>query len=210
PRELPAFLDPAEWRIGLEWGEVAPEAGPILAAAARRIADDPVLLRLVWHTYRLVYHHPEYSGFGEWPSLDEAVPGGTGLLALLLALGSVPRMRAAHRVRGVPGAVTRDTSRDLGITVRRYRAISGGRVGIESRLLSWFQLHATGELYRLGRLQYVVGPFRGKLRAYRHSGTGRVLALAEEGVHFNEEGYIDSGAAADPERGWMSHLIEDE
>src|SRR5690348_7856549 len=107
--EVPPFLDPAEFTVSREYCGFGPEVDPLLEAAARRIMDDPALRRLAWHCSRLLWEHEDYSGMGQWPSLECALGERSGVFYLLVAMGMVPRVRAVHEAMGVPNEVTRET-----------------------------------------------------------------------------------------------------
>jgi hypothetical protein len=86
-----------------------------------------------------------------------------------------------------------------------------GHWGISPRILGWLLNHWRGELYRLGRLQFVPGRFHGRLRAFRHRRTGAVVALSEEGVRYRADGQVDgAGGVSDAEGGWTAALLETE
>ena len=207
PDHLPSFLTPAEFKRSREWGGFGPEVEPILERTARRIASDPVLLHLAWHGYRLTYEHSDYRALRNWPHLEHALGDDRSVFYLLLSLAAVPRIRAAHQARGIPERVTGDTCLDVRIIADRYHHISGGQLGIESARLNWFRLIASGDLHRLGCMQYVVRPFRGQMRVYQEHKTHRTLALSEAGIHFDGEGQV----AADPDakNTWTSRLTEE-
>ncbi len=209
PGERPSFLTPAEFEVSREWSGFGPEIDPALEKTADRIAENPALLRLAWHGYWLLFKAPDYNQFRDWPTLKRALAESSGIFNLLLSLAAVPRLRAVHNARGVPEQVTRHTALDIRIGAHRYKSISGGRLGMERRLLFWHRLVSSGDLYRLGRMQYVLRPFRGQVRVYRSRSTNRVLALSEGGIRFNREGYVDgAGGVTDAENGWTSCLTE--
>ncbi|MDP6778022.1 MAG: acyltransferase domain-containing protein [Candidatus Latescibacteria bacterium] len=190
PKDLPGFLRPNQITVAREWGGFGPEVDSVLIETASRIAAEPILRHLAWHAHQLMFVHTDFSDFGRWPRLEGALGARAGVFYLLLSLAVVPRIRKAHRSRGVPEEVTRANCRDLSIGAKRYSAISGGRLGSGRRLLGWHRLVASGDLYRLGRMQYVHRPFRGRLRVYRNRGTGNTVALSDGGIQYDGEGYI--------------------
>ncbi len=211
PGKRPSFLTPAEFKASREWGGFGPEVDPILEETADRIATNPALLRLAWHGYRLLFENPDYNGFRDWPALEHALSEFSSVFYLLLGLAAIPRLRTVHKSRDVPEQITRDTALDMRIGAHRYKSISNGRLGMERRLLFWHRLVSSGDLYRLGRMQYILRPFRGQLRAYRNQKTNQILALSEEGIRFNGEGYVDgAGGIPDGQNGWTSRFLETE
>ena len=207
PDELPRFLEPrcvSEFR---EFGCLPAEGDPELHEAARRIAASPELLRLAWHCHRLLYEHLEYEAakIRQWPVPNEALGELAGAFYLLIALEAVPRLRAVHERLGIGEHVSRDACSHYAESVDVYREQHGGRFGVLPRVLYWLRNHTKGDLFRLGRLEYMLKPFHGKLRAYRHRETRRVVALAEEGVRFDTDGFI---AKAGSPAAWCSTLAE--
>jgi len=100
--------------------------------------------------------------------------------------------------------------RDLDVCIRAERPDAvGARLGFTANLLYWILLVWRGQLYRLGRLEYIPGSFRGKLRAFRNRCTGAVLALAEEGCRFRADGHFDGAGGVTAEDGvWETWLRE--
>ena len=208
PSDRPLFLDPAEFKTGREWGDLDPDIEPLLEKIADRIASDPAFLILAWHCHRLLFEKREYTDFLSWPTFNRALEGEGGVFHLLMILGMVPRIREFHESRNIPEEITRLTCTDIRIARERYQAITGGKLGTEIRLLHWFRGHTLGDLHRIGRMQYVVRPFRGKLRAFRNRETGEMLAISLSGVNFDKKGYVQIAGYTDGEGGWTSELGE--
>jgi hypothetical protein len=205
-RQLP-FLDHAalrEWRI---YGDIDSTVDADLARVAHRVGSDEVLSRFAWHAHRLLFETPDYNGFGVWPSLETRLAEDAGLFYLCLILELVPRIRSTHAARRVDERITRDTCQDLRIAVRRYRDLKG-RPGVEPWLLGWYRLLASGDLYRLGRIQYVLRPFRGRVEVFRHRSTRRTVALAAHGTSFTSDGYLDSASKAPRDPGERTARFE--
>ena len=84
PEGRPSFLTPAEFSSSREWSGFSKSVEPALEDAARRIADDPALLRLAWHGYRRAYYCAD-SSFAKWPKLETALGDAGGIFYLLIA-----------------------------------------------------------------------------------------------------------------------------
>ena len=199
------FLTPEVFLEIRAWSDLPRALDPLLEKTARAILKRPSLRHLAWHTYRLAYQTTESQSFTTWPGLDHALSGSGGIFYLLLAMAGVSRLRETHRARGIPEVVTHATGTDIAIGFARYGHITGGQPGIEKRLLNWYGLVSSGDLHRLGRLQYHFRPFRGRLRAYRHRQEGHVLALSEPDVAYDEEGYVTRSG---PDASWTSTLTD--
>jgi hypothetical protein len=214
PGGIPAFLSPGDITANREYVGLPADVDELLLETARRVRGNPALLALAVHCHRLLFEHLEYpqEGVGTWPSLERVLPRElAGVFYLLVALGVVPLGRAAHRRKGIPEAVTRDTLNDLTELVWFYRRKNDGRWGILLRVAGWLRLHVAADVFRLGRFEYILAPFEAKARAFRHRRDGTVLALADDGVWFDPGGHAWAGeASGDRERGWTSELALDE
>ena len=209
PADLPDFLNPDQIRACREWDVFGSDVEPTLLEAASRIANSEPLRRLAWHGYRLTFEsdYGGYSNFRSWPKLERSLGDLSGVFYLLLCLAAIPLIRRTHTDRSIPEEITRATTVDCCIGAHRYKVISGRKLGMESFMLVWLRLVGSGDLHRLGRMQYVVRPFRGRLRAFRKSDTGATIALSQPDVGFDEEGQVIRG---EEEPAWTSRLVEDD
>jgi hypothetical protein len=193
---MPPFLEPAELRSAREWGGIDPGFEGALLEEARRIASDPARRLVAWHCNRLLYDHPDYEGVQSWP------PELGGIFAMIVAMGMVRRVREAHAAMGVPEDVTRATCGQLACFGHNYTRMTGGGIGIAGSQIYWTRHYPACRLFRLGRMEYMIRPFRGGVLAFRHRGTGEVVALAPQGTRFDDEGQV----AWKPEGGWTASI----
>ena len=207
PAGRPSFLTPAEFSSSREWSGFSKSVEPALEAAARRIADDPALLRLAWHGYRRAYYGAD-SSFAEWPKLETALGDACGVFYLLIALGVVPLMREYHRSIGVPEEVTRETSRQVHSMGLYYARAHGGRLGLSERQIGWLRNYIRENHYfRFGRLEYWARPNTAPVLVFRHRRSRAVAALAEEGIAFDPQGYVAIAGAGATQPNWKSTLV---
>lgn len=194
--DVPELLQPRAFLALREYVKLDPAMDPLLEEVAAAIRPNRALLILWWHCYNLLFHHPDYLGgqVRQWPVLDGLLGDKWGVFYLLLSLGAVPLAKQKHQALGVPDEVTRGIAGNYEELVGMFQALHPGLWGADLRVLYWLRNGATGILYRLGRMEYMHKPFHGQLRAYRHRQTGEVVALAEDGVRYTSEGYINSGA----------------
>ncbi|MFN8493388.1 MAG: acyltransferase domain-containing protein [Caldilineaceae bacterium] len=192
-----------------------------LITLAQRITNEPALRECVGQLFAQTY---ERAVITIDPTPETLFGAEVNLLYLLLALDSVRRLRASQQQRGIPAAITGEISRSLATAVRRFAEFHAGKAGLEDWVLRyWFgSTAASGDLYRLGRLEFILQPFEGNLRVYRHKQSGQVQVLAEEGVHLTADGYLHFtiGEAAyahygwrkteEAEDGWTATLVEDD
>jgi hypothetical protein len=209
PAGLPTFLDPAEIRANRAWAHLPATLDPQLSALAARIAADPALLALAWHTWKRLSGPQDGARLAEWPNLAPVLGDESGAFYLLVALAAVPRIRAEHSALGIPEDVTRDTCQVLWCLNYNYGRQHPNRPGILRKELYWLRYHLTGKLFRLGRFEYMLRPFIGRLRAYRNRATGQVVALAEDGQCYTPQGYMQTSDVPDNTActdGWRAAL----
>ena len=222
PEALP-FLEPDFIAGNGAWASLPPEAIADVQQAAGQIGSDPDLTRLAWHCHHVLFvgKQSPRTHAGGWPLLAELLGDYGGAFYLLIYLSGLPQIRERHQAPGIPENVMRDTYRDAYVWAKQYHDIgvcrkgrffhpgTPGKWGLDTRMFPWLLNHLYGDLYRVGRLQYKVGPFGAPLRAYRNPRTGAVRLLADSGVRFRGDGYIDgAGGVEDPENGWTAELRE--
>ena len=94
-------------------------------------------------------------GFSE--EVVQALRAPTPALQPAVALlARLPEVRALHAGRAIPAAVTKATLLDMEVWLRDYRQ-KHGAWGFDQ--VTWTQLHFSGRLYALGRLQFEIAAF---------------------------------------------------
>jgi hypothetical protein len=111
-----------------------------------------------------------------------------------------------HDARGIGLDVTIDTLSDLETWLQEYHRRHGRwnftRIG-------WMVHHLRGRLLKLGRLEYLPGSYYHPLRWYRQRGSGKVLALVEEGALLRSDGQFASADGGEVREGlWRARLEE--
>jgi hypothetical protein len=172
-----ALPERAEARALLErLGADPRDADAVIAAWPDAGATD--VWRVLERTYRTLAADMGGLGVIDWPDVMPTSFGETGryfyAFVFLAALGDV---RAYHRGRAIPDAVSWATLADFGRQLRRDRALFGGGL----RAHGWLTLHFRGAIYELGRLQF------NRMRARRALGAGGPQAGDDAlGVHIYE------------------------
>ncbi|MBE6929434.1 MAG: hypothetical protein E7463_04060 [Ruminococcaceae bacterium] len=116
--------------------------------------------------------------------------------ALFLAL-ILPDSLEAMRALGIPEDCIKDNLRDFYNWERNYTMYNGGAIGYES--LGWMLPHFTGELVKLGRLQFVPSCWAFPYMVYRNRADNSLIALAKAGLEVTTEGFrAGAGGFADP------------
>ncbi len=161
-----------------------------ICSAVQGLADDVRLndeaLRFLWHCHYLAFMRTDYPGrrIRSWPD-HRAWLGNQGpLFNALLFLTGVPRARARHEERGIPREVSVSTLSDYELWIHEYHDLTG-QWGL--REIGWLHHHFRGEIFRLGRLQFLIEPFDIPVVIYRNRATRAVCALAEadRGVRYD-------------------------
>lgn len=183
-----------QWQMHREWCGVGAHVDAILEEGTNELRANPALHLLAWHCHRLVFEEHDYVPLRQWeplvPLFDSIRPGFGNALFLWLALGAAPRLRARNEPRHIPEKITRDTLEDIAIAARRFAHYNADAIGIQPRLLYWHRLVASGDLFRVGRFEYIARVFRGRLRAFRSKATGSVTALSEHETEYDAGGHL--------------------
>jgi len=199
------FLEPAFIEEGCAYSGFTPEIVAQAVRAAARIEADPALRALAWHARCRMYSGGK--PINAWPLPTQALGEDAGMFYLLVLLSNWPQVRALHRAHGIPADVVADT---LGYVLSRINSYRGrkGAYGLEAHGVGWVRHHLSGEIYRLGRLQFVPTKFPPVCAAYRHRRNGLVAALAAEGIEFRADGQKNgAGGVTEREGVWKSALV---
>ena len=203
PGGIPLFLQAPAVDASLRYTAAAPDVAGAVRRAAARVRANPLLCRLSWHLYSLFFRRGDlhFYKFGvETPSLG----GESGLLPLLPLLGGVPGMQAIHRARRIPRVVVTDTLKDITIWARNFNK-RHGHWGFDE--IGWMHNHFNGRIYRLGRLQFMMAEFEGRVHRFRHRRTGATVLLSAPGVIYRADGRVDgTNGVKDPRQRWTATL----
>jgi hypothetical protein len=121
-----------------------------------------------------------------WPEL----PGRLGrYFYALVYLSTLDDVRRFHQSRGISDDVSWTTLADLGRQMALHRQIRGAG-GVHAR--PWLTRHFRGVIYRLGRLQFNMFPFRGAVDGSPLQDSEWVL-----GVHIPETGPLTPAECED-------------
>ena len=187
PQGLPAFLQPEKIASLRALARLPQEADPVLQETARQIVASPPLLQLVWHCRRLLCECFDYdtAAIRRWPALGDL----SGAFYLLVGLAAIEPIRAIHQKLGIPQDISLDTcGRLYPEIVGRYGDHHDGQVGVWPGTVYWLRHYIRGDLYQVGRLEYMIRPFKGQVQAWRHRQQRTVAALAVDGAVFDAEG----------------------
>ena len=201
------FLQPAAILSTRAFAGLPEASDATLLRAAAQIRGSAQLCALAWHCNHLAFQQFEFPAaqIRHWPDPIPALGELSGAFYLLIALDAVPRMLDAHRLREIPESVSRACFSHFPISLQMYRDQNEDHIGVQTRALYWLRNHVRGDLFRLGRLEYMVKPFGGHLVAWRHRLTRAVVAIAADRVPYDDEGIV----VADTESAsWRAALTE--
>ncbi len=175
-----------------------------IVSAAKRINEHPALRTLAWHLHRMAFHAEDTTPalFKSLPKFEPAAGCLWGQFYLLVGLTSTELARKKAALAGVDEQIVRETMKDVSLQSERFRLVHN-YYGLFPEALNWLRHHALGEIYRLGRLQFMVKPFGLNYRIYRHRQSGCTVGLAGDGVCFDADGFV---CAKDFEPDWSSTL----
>jgi len=132
-----------------------------------------------------------------------------GAMEAAVLFGALPAARKRHAETNIPVAVTKNTFNDLIIGLENYAVKNNGAFGIYF-YRQWLHHHYNCELYRIGRLQYILKPYESYARVFADDATGEVVAAAQNGVRFRGDGLLDLEGKTEADGGyWLSETSRD-
>ena len=179
--------------------EIPEEATTELAEIARQVREDEGLRS------NFTEFHQKTAIRGDWyrdweplpfdPVIQAAFGQRTSLFYVLAYLAALPYTEQDYLRRGIGLDVFHDTLLDFRIWMVRFHELEG-YWGYGSFM--WIWRHLTGELFRLGRLQFALADFEWQVVALRKKTTGQIVLLADPALPLREDGYA-AGAGRMPE-----------
>lgn len=143
----------------------------------------------------ILRNNPELSSKGK-AIAREIIETGTakekeeGLLALFVMGHLCAHTLEVNGKRGIPEEYTVATLKDVNIWIENYKQRYDGQIGV-SVFWAWLIYHCKGELFRLGRLQYIL------TSSEKTPDKGRVLDVhIPQGEPLREEACLESFAMA--------------
>ena len=137
----------------------------------------------------------------EWKPLpfDERVQAALGervsLFYLLAYMAALPYAEREYRRRGIGMDIFQATMSDLRIWLCHEFDLDGRWT---FRQFSWIWRHLNCELFRLGRMQYMLKAFDGSVKAYRSRATAEIRLLAGAEMLLRPDGYALGAGRSQP------------
>jgi hypothetical protein len=118
----------------------------------------------------------------DWHPLEPAGPVAehfgqrASLFYLLAHMAAIPALEQHYLRLGIDVQIMLDTLRDIPFYLNQSSDVHGYW---RFDQFMWIWRHLSGELFRLGRLQFMLQPFGQRVTALRRSADGKVLLLAD-------------------------------
>jgi hypothetical protein len=197
-RDEPRLRDTCRW-LGFD-----DDLSASVIAASRALFASPDLTRLLSQLHhRLFVARCDLSEVATWRMLPPDVGEARDLFYALVLLSGIDDIRALHRSRQIPEAISRDTLADVGIWIREHRKLHG-RYGLEE--IWWPANYFTGRVYAIGRLQFEVGRFYLPFHVFRRRDARGTVAMPAAGQRFRDDGQFANADDGEDSRAWTSAL----
>ncbi len=128
------------------------------------------------------------------PALASKVWGeDEGIAALIASLSCAPMIAENCKKRDIPEHFATDALQWIGGTVQIYKLAHNNIPGHSLQQLYWLQLHCDGELYRIGRFEYLIHRIPEWAPLIFRNDDGVFAILASPKMKFNAQGLVTLG-----------------
>lgn len=188
PGEL-SFLKPDQIRQLRSYCQLDENLEPQLLTLSEKIANNADLRQFASDVFHALINNSTETE-KKLKSVKLVSDDEKGLLNLLLGLGLVPLIQEACRQHNVPESVIRDTCFQIKCYCGNHRLGNHGKPGIITSQLAWLPHYLSGKFLRVGRLEFELTPWKGKVEVYRHTESKESIAFLADGTHINHQGLI--------------------
>ncbi len=134
-----------------------------------------------------------------WEELTDIFGDNVGIFNLMIAMSSLPLLRKKHIEYGLDEDFTRRQAQWIGGLIPSYAAGRNGKAGFILRSLYWLRLAVDGELFRIGRLEFLERPVSGDMPLILRRKSDGKLAVLCRNWSFNKYNFRVSDDADDVE-----------
>lgn len=189
------------------WGDrlgFPSEATEVLVEVNNKIQQDAALLEIIQSFYEKNVLRGEWNlGSDDFP-IDPYVTEKLGdqdtLFYLIAHMAALPHLEQDYIRRGIDLAIFVATIRDIRLWLMHYWTAYGKWM---FRQFPWVTNHLSGNLFRLGRMQYVLSKFDDGVTAIKNTQNGQILLLADPETPLRDDGYAHgAGDLPQPETSW--------
>ncbi len=198
-----SFITEAGLKSGLK-----PDALEVLIAVTRELSECPGLSRILWHAYYLLFKKKEVSLDSILPFLN--IQGlreeNLWVLKVLILFSGYPQLISFYQEKRIPDRVLQDTLKDISIWMEDHKAKTG-KWGFKQ--LGWLMNHFRGNLFRLGRLQFMPHLFEGDIQVYQNINTKELKVFSVSGIRYRSDGLVDgTNDIYEEQGGWTASSEE--
>ncbi len=202
------FLEDRFVQEGCRYLGIPTEMEASAVRGAGCIRGDAALAALAWHAHWRMYHGGK--SVREWPELTAALGKDAGWFWFLVLLSNHPQTRAFHEAHAIPPDVVAETLGDVAHHLRMQHKLTGQEGLTPIYAGGWLRHHMKGEVFKLGRLQFIPSGLATGQRVFRHRGDGRIITLAEGGLVFRSDGQRNGASGNTEAKGaWTSRWESD-
>jgi hypothetical protein len=173
--------------------DIPEEAIAALQTMAAQVREDADMAAIFYEAHEKTAirgeWHREWSPLPLDPAVEAKYGEDTSLFYLLLYLAALPHTWERYQRLDIGLDIFKATMLDFRFYIQDYFD-SSNRWGYA--MFGWIWRHLTIELFRLGRLQYLLMPFEGGVRAFRRKGentsTSSIILLANPEMPLRADG----------------------
>lgn len=187
-------------------------AANALIETARTIGKDTILTQIFEDFYKITVlggdWHREWSPLPMDPLVKEKMGNRSSLFYLIAYMAALPLVEREYFKREISGNIFTDTMHDIPFYYLEDSDVHGDWYFDH---FPWLWRHLTCQLFRLGRLQFMLAPFDWGVTAFRSKQNGEIILFADPQIPLRQDGYA-KGAGGQPsdESPWSAHYIERE
>ena len=159
-----------------------------MAEVARITAEHPVCCRYAAMLYYGHFAAAPAIAMDYFPLPEKFYGENAGIFQLMVAVASLPLIAQTHRRMGLPAHFLADAATWIGGTIGTYAAAHQGIPGHTLGQTYWLRLHIDGELFRIGRLEYLLGSWLDCLPAVYVNDAGMIKVLCRDRWQYDSEG----------------------
>jgi hypothetical protein len=191
-----------EDRLRTWCGRLRMPAGAIeaLVEMARQIQADEKLYQLFAAFYEKTSLRGKWhQDWGDFP-MDPAVVNQLGerratLFYVVGYLAALPHISREYRRLGISREILVDTLYDITLWLIYAYEVHGEWSFYQ---FPWISRHVECRLFRLGRLQFALEPFEGRIMAFKHRSSGHILLLGDPTTPLRADGYAEGAGGTPP------------
>ena len=167
---------------------------------------NPAAIRFAWMLHYALLTAPENIFNLPWKEPVKVFGKNSGIFLLMIALSSLPLIRKKHMELNLPEQYMHGIAEWIGGTIRIYAASHNGYPGHTITQTYWLRYSIKGELFRIGRLEYLPSTWNAGLPAvYRNRKNHELAVLCQDGWAFDHEGFRVDPEQVEP--AFTAHLI---